>query len=175
MHKLLFVFLISLLSVPIANSTETNMRPGLWEITTTSDLLWLVPQIPPDQVENIKGLAKEYGFDMPQIQNGAAISNTCITQEMADQKNPPVFYQNQVGCTAKNVTHIGNKYRLDFVCDSAQLKGNGAAEGTFVSMENFTGKTEFNGFAQGTPVNEKADISGRWINSNCGSVKSLQQ
>lgn len=174
MYKSLFIFVsLSLLFLPTANSAETNMRPGLWEITTTSDLLWLVPQIPQDQMDNLKDIAKEYGFDMPQIQNGAATSSACITQEMANQKNPPDFYQNQMGCTAKNATISGNKYRLDFVCTNAQLKGNGTAEGTFVSMERIKGQTQFKGFAQGNPINEKADISGRWINASCGNVKPL--
>lgn len=176
MYKSLFIIAsISLFTIQTANAAETNMRPGLWEITTTSDLLRLVPQIPTDQMENLKDLAKEYGFDMPQIQNGAATSSTCITQEMANQRNPPDFYQNQMGCTATNATHTGNKYRLDFVCTNAQLKGNGTAEGTFLTMESFKGQTQFKGFAQGNPVNEKADIIGRWINASCGNVKPLQQ
>ena len=176
MHKstLALAFISSLL-VSIANSAEPNMRPGLWEITTTSDLLWLVQQVPPDQMRNLKDLANEYGFDMPQIQNGAATSNTCITQEMANQNNPPDFYQNQLGCTIKNATHIGKKYKLDFVCASAQLNGNGTAEETFTSPESFAGQTKFDGTVQGNPVNERADITGRWIGAYCGAVKPLQQ
>jgi len=176
MHKPLFVFsLISLLLAPAAKSAETSMRPGLWEVTTSSDLLWFVPQIPPEHMEGLKDLAKEYGVDMPQIQNGSATTNTCITQEMATQKTPPGLYQSEMGCVAKSATYIGNKYRLDFECTSEQLKGKGSAEGTFVSMEKFAGRTMFNGFVQGNPVNEKADISGRWLNASCGNVKPLQQ
>lgn len=176
MYKSLFVCaLASMLLVPAAKSAETQMRPGLWEVTTSSDLLWFVPQIPPEQMQGLNDLAKEYGIDMPQIQNGSATSNTCITQEMANQKNPPGLYQSQMGCAAKNISHIGNRYRLDFECTSEQLKGNGTAEGTFESMEQFTGQTRFSGFVQGNPVNEKADISGRWLNSSCGNVKPLQQ
>ena len=174
MHKSLLTLALIFSLQPAANSAEINMRPGLWEMTTTSDLLWLVPQIPPDQMQNLTDLARQYGVELPQIEMGAAMTNTCITQEMTEQKNPPVFYQNQLGCTAKNVTHNGNTYRLDFVCDSSQLQGNGSAEGTFTSRESFTGRTAFNGSAQGTPVNEKADISGRWLSSSCGAVKPLQ-
>ncbi len=176
MSRAIFVFsLVFLFLVPAAKSAETSMRPGLWEVTTSSDLLWLVPHIPPDQMEGLKDLAKEYGLDMPQIQNGSAQSNTCITQEMATQKIPPGLYQSDMGCVAKSATHIGNQYRLDFECTSDQLKGKGTAQGTFVSMEKFAGQTTFNGFVQGNPVNEKADISGRWLSANCGSVKPLQQ
>ncbi|NMM37196.1 MAG: DUF3617 domain-containing protein [Glaciimonas sp.] len=168
-----FVFVCSL-PVLTAHSAESNMRPGLWEMTTTSDILKLVPQIPPDQMQNLMNLAKQNGFDMPQIQNGAATSKVCITQQMADQKIPPDFYQNQSGCSAKNATHIGNKYRLEFVCENANLKGNGTAEGVFTSSERFSGRTEFDGVAQGNPIREHADTSGRWVSANCKTVNSTQ-
>jgi len=176
MYKFFFAFaLISLIFATVAKSAESNMLPGLWEVTTSSDLLWFVPQIPPDQMEGLKDLAKEYGIDMPIIENGSATSNTCITQEMASQKTPPGLYQSEMGCVAKNVTHIGNKYRLDFECTGDQVKGNGSAAGTFVSMKEFAGQTTFNGFVQGNPVNEKVDIRGKWLNASCGNVKPLQQ
>jgi hypothetical protein len=168
---LALVFIFSLM-VSAAYSAENNMRPGLWEMTTTSDLLWLVPEIPPDQMQNLKDLANQYGIDMPQIQMGEATSKVCIIREMADLKTPPDIYQDQLGCTAKNVTHTGNNYRLTFICASPQLKGNGIAEGTFTSSESFVGRTEFDGLVQGNPVNEHADTSGRWVSSSCGTVKS---
>jgi hypothetical protein len=156
-----------------ANAAETNMRPGLWQITTTSDLLRLVPHLPPDQMQSIKDLAKDYGLEMPQVENGAAISQTCITQEMANQKTLPNLYNAQLGCTSKNATRSGNNYKVDFECTSPDLKGNGTAAGTITTPEAFTGQTNFTGEAQGNPVNEKADINGKWINASCGAVKPL--
>jgi Protein of unknown function (DUF3617) len=174
MHKTLLAFVFaSSFTMSTANSADNIMRPGLWEITASSDLLWFLPQISPDQMQSLKYLAEQYGVDMPQIQMGDAISKACITQEMADQQNLPIFYQNQLGCITKNATRIGNKYRLDFTCSGPQFKGNGTAEGTFSSPESFLGRTEFDGVAQGSPVNEHADISGRWINVSCGTVKPL--
>lgn len=157
-----------------AQSAETNLRPGLWEIATSSDLLLLVPHIPTDQMQSIKDLANEYGLDMPQIDNGAAISKVCITPEMANQKSPPIFAQNPFGCTTKNSTRSGNNYKMDFVCDSPNLQGTGTAEGTITSAESFTGKTHFSGNAQGNNVNENADINGKWLGASCGEVKPLQ-
>jgi hypothetical protein len=174
MHKLLLaITLISPLSAS-ANAAEINLRPGLWEITTTSDLLLLVPHIPADQMQSIKDLANDYGLEMPQIENGAAVSSTCITQEMANQKSPPVFAENQLGCTTKTSTRTGNNYKMDFVCDSADLKGNGIAEGVINSAEKFSGQTKFNGLAQGNAVNEQANVSGKWVGASCGDVKPLQ-
>lgn len=173
MHKTLLALVCASSFLMSSADAADNMRPGLWEITTTSDLLWLAPQISPDEMQNLKDLAEQYGVDMPQIQMGEATSKVCITQEMAEQQNLPNFYQSELGCTTKNATRNGNNYRLDFVCSSPELKGNGIAEGKFTSPESFLGRTQFDGIAQGVPVNEQADISGRWINSSCGTVKPL--
>lgn len=165
-----------ILIAPLFTATayaENNMRPGLWQITTTSDLLRLVPHLPPEQMQSIKDLARDYGMEMPQVENGAAISQTCITQEMVNQKTLPTFYNTQLGCTSKNATRSGNNYKVDFVCASADLTGNGTAEGTITTPEAFTGQTNFTGEAQGNPVSERADINGKWIGANCGTVKPL--
>ncbi len=174
MRKVLIVVsLLFPLLVSAANPAEISMRPGLWQITTTSDLLLLAPHLPSAQMQSIKDLAKDYGLDMPQIENGAAISQTCITQEMANQKNLPNFYQTELGCTSKNATRSGNNYKVDFVCNGADLKGNGTLDGAITNPEGFTGQTTFTGEAQGNPVNERADINGKWINASCGTVKPL--
>ena len=174
MHKfLLIINLVLPMLANTANAAETSLRPGLWEIATTSDLLLLVPHIPAEQMQSIKDLANEYGFEVPPIENGAAISKACIIQEMANQKAPPIFGENQLGCTTKNSTRTGNNYKMDFVCNSADLKGNGTAEGSITSAESFTAKTNFNGTAQGNAVNEQADITGKWLGANCGEVKPL--
>lgn len=165
--------LICTLLSATAHSADNNMRPGLWQITTTSDLLILVPHLPPEQMQGIKDIATEYGLDMPQIENGAAISQMCMTQQMVDEKTLPNFYNVELGCSSKNATRSGNQYKTSFVCASAELNGNGTAEGTITSPQTFTGQTNFTGTAQGNPVNEQADVSGKWINANCGAVKPL--
>lgn len=171
---LLPLVLVSAMLASTAHATENNMRPGLWEMTASSDLLRLVPQIPPDQMQNLMNLAQQNGFDLPQIHNGAAVSKVCITQEMANQKNPPDFYQNQAGCSTRNASRSGNTYKLDFVCSSADLQGNGTAEGIFTNPESFSGRTEFNGVAGGNPVHEQVDVSGRWLSARCPSAKPAQ-
>lgn len=168
MYKILIgLTTISSLLATAANAAEIKMRPGLWQITTTSDLLLLAQHLPPYQMQNFKDLAKDYGLEIPQIENGAAISKTCITQEMVNQKTLPNFYQPQLGCISKNGTRSGNNYKIDFVCASPDLKGNGVAVGVITAPETFTGQTNFSGEAQGIPANERADIKGKWINASC--------
>ncbi|CAH1388197.1 DUF3617 domain-containing protein [Candidatus Nitrotoga sp. M5] len=166
---------ISLLfAIPTANSAEFNMRPGLWEMTTKSDLLALVPRIPADQMQNLTNFAKQYGLDMPKISNGAATSQVCITQEMSKQKIPTFLNQNQYGCDIKDVVQTGADYKINLICEGAILKGSGVTEGIFTSPESFTGRTEFKGVVQGNPVNERAYTDGRWMGADCGTVQPLR-
>lgn len=172
MQKILLSFGLTLLTATIlCHGAEINVRPGLWQVTTSSDLLLLVPHIPADQMQSINDLAKEYGLEMPQIEMGGAVSQACITQEMSAQKTLPVLAQNALGCVSKNASRTGNNYKAEFFCDGPDLKGNVIAEATITDAESFTGKTQFIGAAQGIAVNEKADISGKWINADCGTVK----
>jgi len=173
MHKLFFLILL-FGAIPSTGWTDSNIRPGLWEITTTSDLLALVSHIPSEQMEQITSLARQYGLEIPQIQNGVATSTICITQEMVEEEIPAGFFENRFGCAAKNATKEGNRYKVDLACDSPEFKGNGKAEGTFTSPESFTGLTEFESVIQGNPVYAHAESQGRWINSDCVVMTPLQ-
>ena len=157
-----------------AVSDATTVRPGLWEVTATSDLLRLVPAIPPDQMQNLMNLARQHGIDMPKIQNGAAVSRACISPAMAARQTLPILYQHQAGCSTRNAQRDGNQFRVEFACSSERVKGNGKAQGTFSDAENFSGQSSFDGVVQGTPVNERADVNGRWIAANCGAVKPVE-
>ena len=161
------LLLIALLMMSTTSQATNTIRPGLWEITTTSNLLAMVPHIPSQQMQQITGLVEQYGLQMPQIKNDAVISNVCITQQMADQEVPTHFYESQSGCSVKNAIKTGNHYKVDIFCTNAQFQGAGVAEGYFSNPEHFTGQTEFDSVVQGMPVFATAETSGRWIEETC--------
>lgn len=174
-HPLAIPALLSFLLPALpATAAENVMRPGLWEITTTSDLSALTGQISSEQMQMIKNLAKQHGLDVSRIDNGATTSRICITEAMAAQKIPAYFHSGHLGCTIKNAARTGNHYKAEFTCSDARLQGNGHAEGTFTSPESFSGKTAFKGTAQGYPVNQQARSTGQWISTDCGPVSPMQ-
>jgi hypothetical protein len=146
---------------------DIGPRPGLWEISATSDLLALVPQIPSDQMEKLRGLARQHGFDMPKIENGAASSRICITPEMAAQNTMPDLYQQQSGCTSRNAVRNGARYSVDISCSGDRVRGTGRTEGVLESAERFSGTSTFIGTVEGNPINERVQTSGRWIAASC--------
>ena len=153
-----------------ALAEELKPRPGLWEISATNDLLALAPQIPSDQMAQLRNLARQHGFDMPKIENGAASSRICITPEMAAQNTMPDLYQHQSGCTSRNAVRNGARYSMDISCSGGQVRGSGRTEGMLESAERFSGTTTFKGTVQGNPVNEQAQTSGRWVAASCGGL-----
>lgn len=173
MHQTLIAILIGLALAP-SSFAHQHIRPGLWEITTKSDLLALVPHIPSEHMQQLSNLANRYGLKLPKIDHGAATSNLCITQEMAQQEIPTYFYENRSDCVVQNATRIGNSYKMDLVCANQYFQGNGSAQGTFTSPENFSGSTEFDSTVSGTPIYATAETYGRWIGEHCVAINPLQ-
>lgn len=169
----LFLMLIGL-AMTTASLANQHIRPGLWEIATQSDLLAFVPHIPSDQMQQLSMLAKRYGVKLPKIENGAAISKLCITEEMAQQDIPTYFYENHSGCTVQNASRTGNSYTLDLVCNNKRFNGKGNAHGTFINPHRFEGSTEFDSMIEGTPIPVHATVQGHWIGEHCTAVNPLQ-
>lgn len=150
-----------------AEAAEIVIKPGLWEISTSSQLIGLASQLPPDQMRGLQDLAKEYGFEVPEIKDGKATSTTCLSPEMAKQNIVPSTFDNDAGCTVSNIKRAGNSYQMEYMCKNPQIEGSGIAQGTLTSAEQFSGQTTFNGILHGSPFKEQANIQGKWLGSNC--------
>ncbi|HEY8119271.1 MAG TPA: DUF3617 domain-containing protein [Methylophilaceae bacterium] len=167
---LLALLALSAVTITNAATATANMRPGLWEIKATSDIFKLA-RLSPESIQTLKTLAEQYGVDISQLQIGETSSQVCISPETANASIPPNFHDPDSGCKTKNPARNGNKYSYEFTCPGPQMKGTGTAQGAFTTPEHFSGETRFSGVAQGMPVDEQGDISGRWVSSNCGGVE----
>ncbi len=175
MHTtLVSILILSGLTIATSSFAHQHIRSGLWEITTKSNLLVLVPHIPSEHMQQLNNLANRYGLKLPKIENSTATSHLCITPEMAQQEIPTYFYENRSGCTVQNAIRIGNSYKMDLVCANKHFQGNGSAQGTFSSPEGFSGNTGFDSTVGGSPVYASAETYGRWIGERCVAVNPLQ-
>ncbi|MES2831652.1 MAG: DUF3617 domain-containing protein [Pseudomonadota bacterium] len=160
---------VVLMAMPLlaAAEAEKSMRPGMWEVTTTSELLKLASQIPPEQITNLRALAKQYGLEVPEINGGSATAKICVTPEMAQRNIMPELNQRYAGCESSNANRFGDHYSVDIRCESQQIRGKGSASGVFTTAENFVGKSSFDGVVQGMPVTQQAETRGRWVAATC--------
>ncbi len=153
---------------------DNAIRPGLWEVSTTSPLLKLVPQLAPDQMAKLRQLAGQYGVGMPDISSGAATGKVCVSPAMARQNILPGLDQARSGCRSHDARRSGSHYQAEVTCAGATISGSGVAQGDFSTPETFTGTSRFQGTVQGIAVDEHAQTSGRWISADCGGLKAMQ-
>lgn len=172
MSKILFSILLYFI-VLTPGFADHHIRPGLWEIATRSDLLSLVPHIPPEHMQQLHNLAKRHGIKLPKIENNAVASKICITDEMARQEIPTYLYEYRSGCTVQNAIRTGNRYRLELTCANKHFQGTGSAQGTFATPESFTGTTEFESTVGAAPLFATAEIQGHWVNEHCTAANPL--
>jgi len=147
-----------------------QMKPGLWEMAMKSDAFKAMPKMSPQQLEQMRKM----GVNVPQMQDGAMISQVCITKEMAEREQPPMA-RNESGCQAKNFQRSSNAYSGDIVCDGPAMKGTGKVKGVFAGDTSFTSTYDFKGTAHGQPASSHHETSGKWIAADCGSVKPVTE
>ena len=157
-----------------ATAGDQRLRPGLWEVSTTSPLLQLAPQISPDRMAQLKRLAGQYGIGMPDISGGAATGRVCVSPAMARRDILPGLEQSHAGCRSHDARRTGSHYQVEVSCSSTDIDGNGSAQGDVTSAETFTGSSRFQGTVKGIPVDEQAQTSGRWIGADCGGVRPVE-
>lgn len=170
MFKISFLPILLFGTIPALALADQHVRPGLWEITTRSDLLALVPHIPQQHMQQLHDLAKRHGLKLPKIENNAVAAKICITESMARQDVPTYFYEHRSGCTVQNATRTGNRYQLELICANKHFQGNGFAQGSFINPENFSGSTEFESTVGGAPLFAAAELQGRWLGEHCTAI-----
>lgn len=158
------------LSIAIPASAAGNMKPGLWEMTTQSPLTKNLPKVSPEQIEQLK----QMGLDISQLQSGAVVGRVCITKEMAEREELPPLNEKEAGCEITKQSRSGATYLMEMRCDRADMQGTGSSKTVFANSESFSSTADFSGTVQGLPVRDRIDTSGRWLSSDCGSVKPIQ-
>jgi hypothetical protein len=141
-----------------------QMKPGLWETATKSDAFKNMPQMPPEQAEQMRKM----GITVPEFRDGAMIAKSCITARQAS--TTPGTEQLDKSCEMKNVKQGANSYSADIVCTGPEMKGSGKVVATYAS-DRFDTTVDFKGSMHGQSQAYKMETKGRWLGADCGSVK----
>lgn len=137
--------LLASVSVP-AMAKYDSLKPGLWEISTSTQMLGMPVDIPPVPYS----------------------TQQCITQEMLDkQENLSAISAAQGSCSVENADVTGNKTTWSMTCmnNGMLVKAHGAI--TPLSLEAYSGNVKFTMESQNVPPMEgKVRLQGRWL-SEC--------
>ena len=164
------IIIIIISGFPILAGAADHMKPGLWEMTMKSDMGGRqMPQLTPEQLEKMKKL----GVPMPGA-GGSFVHRVCMSKKMVE-RDQPAMDREQSECQMKNFNRSGNSYSVEVVCDGPKITGRGTMKGTVVNGESLTSTYDFNGMAYGHETNQHRETTGKWLGSDCGDIKPLDE
>jgi len=142
------------------------MKPGLWQITMTSDAMKAAPKISPAQAAQMRKM----GIEVPDMGSGGMKTKVCYSKTMLAQNSVPG--QQSKECKTQNAKQNGDNFSAEYVCNGPNMKGTGTASGT-MSSTRFNIKSTFNGTLGGRATNQNSQVSGSFLSDNCGKIKPL--
>lgn len=165
------VFGAAILGSGAALSAEP--RPGLWNMTTTSDLSGIevpqMPDIPPEALAQMQAM----GIELPNMdfsQPRVTTTQTCITPEdIANRRSFDLDDEMDDECMQENLQTTDTGMSVDIVC-MGQMNGTGHIEYVFESETRYTGTMDFQGTSGGQTANMSNTMEGNWVSADCGNV-----
>jgi hypothetical protein len=156
---------------------QFDIRPGLWEVTSTVQVSGLPPipnldQMTPEQRARIEAAMKNMG---------GAHTNTaksCVTKEGIEQAIAKANSRSGDSCSPKITNMTSSKVDLHIECtrQNGESKTNGDMSITRLDPEHFKGsgamKTSGSG---GRTMDMKWSMTGAFVSSDCGNVKPAGQ
>src|SRR5262249_52010442 len=145
-----------------------HRKPGLWETTSTMKYTKGGPQIPPEQLAQMRQL----GMKIPGMGGEPVVFKQCLTAEQAAKEERPETQPNSE-CQMQNQSWSGNTYTGDMVCHP---RGGGEMHGHFTGTMNsdtsYSGSSTLTGSDphMGGDYAMEQTSSAKWLGADCGTV-----
>lgn len=167
-------------ALPAAAQT---MKPGLWEIqnkmggsgdqgakmaAAQAQMQQQMASMPPEQRKMIQDMMASKGVNMAPGTGGGMAVRICVTREMAARNEAPA--QSQGDCKRETLQRSGNTTKFKFTCANPPSSGEGTV--TINNPESYTMHMTMTGGRN--PGTMTMDAQGKFISSDCGSVKPIK-
>nr|WP_315847701.1 DUF3617 domain-containing protein [uncultured Rhodoferax sp.] len=180
MHRTLLACTTMLLT---AVASAQTVKPGLWEITNQmqgaagskvdaamAQMQKQMAAMSPEQRKMMEDMMAKKGLQMGTAPGGGVAVKVCITPEMAARND--VAPRQQGGCTHTASPRTGNTQKFSYACTQPSSRGEG--EVTYTSAEAYTMAMKTVTTLKGKEETMDMRASGKWLGSDCGSVKPLE-
>jgi len=171
---------VASLALSCAAAFGQSMKPGLWEVSTRmqgaaggqlaeaqAQMQEQMKNMPPEQRKMMEERMAQRGMRMGPGGPGTGMTvQMCVTKEMAERHDMP---QGRGECRTTSQQKSGNTMKVAFACSNPPSTGE--AQMTFSGPEAYSSKVTVNTTVNGRPETMNMDSSGKWLASDCGSVK----
>jgi hypothetical protein len=156
-----------------------NLKPGLWEITNKmqtaggqmeqqmAEMQKQMAAMPPAQRKQMEEMMAQRGMKMSATPGGGMTIKICMTKEMIERDQMPT----QGDCKTTHQSRSGNTMKMAFACTNPPSSGEG--EVVFTSSESYKSKSSITTTLQGKPEKITSEANGKWLGSDCGTIKPL--
>jgi hypothetical protein len=177
MMKTRHVFAAIVAGTFAVGASAQNLKPGLWEVTQNvkggagdmsggmSQMHQQMASMPPHERKMMEDMMAQRGMKMG---SGGMSTRTCMTKEMLERNELPTQKDD---CKTTKQQRSGNTMKFSVSCSNPPSSGEGQV--TYVSPEAYTMKMNVNTTVSGKPETMSMDTSGKWLGSDCGSIKPM--
>jgi hypothetical protein len=159
-----------------------KLKPGLWETSTqiqsegnnlnaiAAAMQKQMAAMSPEQRKKMQDIMAQQGVQFSSDPQGGMAVKVCISKEMIERNLlslPP-----EGGCTQTASPRSGNSMQFTFKCENPERSGKG--EMHFSSPEAYTSSMTMTATHKGAPQTTDIKSSGKWLGSDCGTLKPLQ-
>jgi hypothetical protein len=178
--KLQYLVVAALAAFAAAASAQTTLKPGLWEINNKmggspqleqgmAQMQQQLASMPPEQRKMMEDMMAKQGVKLGAGTPGGGMSvKMCMTREMVERNELPA---QQGDCKTTSQSRSGNTMKFAVACTNPPSTGEGQV--TFTSPEAYSMKMVVNSQVNGKPERITVDGGGKWLGSDCGTVKPM--
>ena len=124
-------------------------------------------KMPPEQRKMMEDMMAKQGVGMGKGA-GTTAMKICMTKEMAERNEVAT---QQGDCKHTNSPRTGNTMKMSFSCTKPPSSGEGQI--TFNGPDSYSMKMAVTTTVKGQPQKVDMDGTGRWLGTDCGTVKPV--
>jgi hypothetical protein len=151
-----------------------DVKPGLWETTSKSELsMPAMPAMPQIPEESLAKMPPEQRARVEAMMKGRAggpqtnTSRSCVTKESLKRG----FGQMEKSCSYKVVNSSGDKLEMHMECVHGSARTEGDVSMERLDPEHVKGNVTMKSASGKSNFTIKASSESKWISTDCGDVK----
>ncbi len=162
-----YIVITLVLSSTVAYADPLDVKPGLWETTTTTEMSGMPPidtsKMTPEQKARMEAAMKARQAQGPRVH----VHKSCMTKEKLERE--PFQDKDKESCTHTVILSSRTHWQSKLLCANPKRVGEFNIEA--VSRERIKGSVQMNESNGKQAMAVHVSIAGKWLGSSCGTIK----
>lgn len=162
-----YIAIALLISSTVVYADPLDVKTGLWETTTTTEMSGMPPidtsNMTPEQKSRFEAAMKARQAQGPRTR----VHKSCMTKENLERE--PFQENDKESCTHTVISSTRSHWEAKLLCTKPRRVGEFKVEA--LSREHIKSTVQMNASDDKRAMAFHVSMDGKWIGSNCGSIK----